>query len=72
MAISGKALPDPKQNVFGRFVDDFTAGTDDTGISVFLGKIARVLSARVRYVLFLYSGLLPWIFFSNARPIGVP
>src|SRR6266542_2459208 len=35
--------------------------------TVFLGKIARVPSGNVPYVLFLYSGLLPWTFFSNAR-----
>jgi lipopolysaccharide transport system permease protein len=34
--------------------------------AVFLGKIARVPSGSVPYVLFLYSGLLPWTFFSNA------
>jgi lipopolysaccharide transport system permease protein len=34
--------------------------------TVFLGKIARVQSGNVPYVLFLYSGLLPWTFFSNA------
>jgi lipopolysaccharide transport system permease protein len=34
--------------------------------TVFLGKIARVSSGNVPYVLFLYSGLLPWTFFSNA------
>jgi lipopolysaccharide transport system permease protein len=34
--------------------------------ATFLGKIARVPSAGVPYVLFLYSGLLPWTFFSNA------
>jgi lipopolysaccharide transport system permease protein len=34
--------------------------------AVFLGKIARVPSGNTPYVLFLYSGLLPWTFFSNA------
>lgn len=34
--------------------------------AVFLGKIARVPSGSVPYILFLYSGLLPWTFFSNA------
>jgi lipopolysaccharide transport system permease protein len=34
--------------------------------AVFLGKIARVPSGKVPYVLFLYSGLLPWTFFTNA------
>lgn len=34
--------------------------------AVFLGKIAQVPSGGVPYVLFLYSGLLPWTFFTNA------
>lgn len=34
--------------------------------AVFLGKIARVPSGSVPYILFLYSGLLPWTFFTNA------
>lgn len=34
--------------------------------AVFLGKIARVPSEGLPYVLFLFSGLLPWTFFSNA------
>jgi lipopolysaccharide transport system permease protein len=34
--------------------------------AVFLGKIARVPSGKIPYVLFLYTGLLPWTFFSNA------
>lgn len=34
--------------------------------AVFLGRIARVSSGNVPYILFLYSGLLPWTFFSNA------
>jgi lipopolysaccharide transport system permease protein len=34
--------------------------------AVFLGKIARFPSDRIPYVLFLYAGLLPWTFFSNA------
>src|SRR5450432_2882416 len=34
--------------------------------AVFLGKIVRVPSGKVPYVLFLYAGLLPWTFFSNA------
>ena len=34
--------------------------------AVFLGNIARVPSNGVPYILFLYSGLLPWIYFSNA------
>jgi lipopolysaccharide transport system permease protein len=34
--------------------------------TVFLGKIVRVSSEGVPYPLFLYAGLLPWTFFSNA------
>src|ERR1700704_2131515 len=34
--------------------------------AVFLGKIARFPSDRAPYILFLYSALLPWTFFSNA------
>ena len=34
--------------------------------ALFLGKVARVPSGNVPYVLFLYSGLLPWTFFTNA------
>jgi len=34
--------------------------------AIFLGNIARVPSHGVPYILFLYSGLLPWIYFSNA------
>jgi lipopolysaccharide transport system permease protein len=34
--------------------------------AIFLGKIARVPSQGVSYVLFLYSGLVPWTFFTNA------
>lgn len=34
--------------------------------AIFLGKIARVPSQGVPYVLFLFSGVLPWTFFSNA------
>ncbi len=34
--------------------------------AIFLGRIAHVPSANVPYILFLYSGLLPWTFFSNA------
>jgi lipopolysaccharide transport system permease protein len=33
---------------------------------VFLGRIVRVPSQGVPYILFLYAGLLPWTFFSNA------
>jgi lipopolysaccharide transport system permease protein len=38
--------------------------------ALFLGKIARVPSGNVPYILFLYSGLLPWTFFSNAVSTG--
>jgi len=34
--------------------------------ALFLGSIARIPSNGVPYILFLYSGLLPWIYFSNA------
>jgi lipopolysaccharide transport system permease protein len=34
--------------------------------AVFLGRIVRVPSQGVPYILFLYAGLLPWTFFSNA------
>ena len=34
--------------------------------AVFLGNIAHIPSDGVPYILFLYSGLLPWTFFSNA------
>ena len=34
--------------------------------AVFLGEIAQVPSQGVPYVLFLFSGLLPWTFFLNA------
>jgi lipopolysaccharide transport system permease protein len=34
--------------------------------ALFLGKVARVSSGNVPYILFLYAGLLPWTFFSNA------
>lgn len=33
--------------------------------AVFLGRIVRVPSQGVPYILFLYAGLLPWTFFSN-------
>jgi lipopolysaccharide transport system permease protein len=33
--------------------------------AIFLGRIARVPSDGIPYVLFLFSGLLPWTFFSN-------
>jgi lipopolysaccharide transport system permease protein len=39
--------------------------------TVFLGKLARVPSSTgVPYVLFAYSGLLLWIFFSGAISVG--
>jgi lipopolysaccharide transport system permease protein len=34
--------------------------------ALFLGNIAHIPSDGVPYILFLYSGLLPWTFFSNA------
>src|ERR1700730_17857482 len=34
--------------------------------ALFPGKVARVPSGNVPDVLFLYSGLLPWTFFTNA------
>jgi lipopolysaccharide transport system permease protein len=34
--------------------------------AVFLDKIARIQTGKTPYILFLYSGLLPWTFFSNA------
>ncbi|HSE24593.1 MAG TPA: ABC transporter permease [Pyrinomonadaceae bacterium] len=34
--------------------------------AIFLGKIAQVPSQGVPHVLFLFSGVLPWTFFSNA------
>src|SRR5215207_9276543 len=34
--------------------------------TVFLGNLVRVPSDGVPYVLFAYSGLLPWTFFANA------
>lgn len=38
--------------------------------AMFLGQIARFPTGNVPYVLFLYSGLLPWTFFSNAVATG--
>jgi lipopolysaccharide transport system permease protein len=38
--------------------------------AAFLGKIARFPSGNVPYILFLYCGLLPWTFFSNALSSG--
>jgi len=34
--------------------------------TVFLGMLARVPSDRIPYPLFVYAGLMPWTFFSNA------
>ena len=34
--------------------------------TVFLGKLARVPSDGIPYPIFVYAGLLPWIFFSSA------
>lgn len=34
--------------------------------TVFLGMLARVPSDQIPYPLFVYAGLLPWTFFSNA------
>ena len=34
--------------------------------AIFLGKIAQLPSQGVPHVLFLFSGVLPWTFFSNA------
>jgi lipopolysaccharide transport system permease protein len=34
--------------------------------AVFLGKIAHIQTGNTPHILFLYSGLLPWTFFSNA------
>lgn len=38
--------------------------------TVFLGKLVSVNTAPVPYPVFAYSGLLPWIFFSNAVTSG--
>lgn len=38
--------------------------------TVVLGKLVRVPTGNVPYPLFLYAGLLPWIFFSNAVSSG--
>jgi len=38
--------------------------------TVFLGKLVRVPTGNVPYPLFLYAGLLPWTFFSNAVSSG--
>jgi lipopolysaccharide transport system permease protein len=34
--------------------------------ALFLGNIARIPSEGIPYILYLYAGLLPWTFFSNA------
>jgi lipopolysaccharide transport system permease protein len=38
--------------------------------TIFLGKLVRVQTGVTPYPLFLYAGLLPWIFFSNAVSSG--
>ena len=38
--------------------------------TIFLGKLVRVETGATPYPLFLYAGLLPWIFFSNAVSSG--
>jgi len=38
--------------------------------TVFLGKLVQVPTGNTPYPLFLYAGLLPWIFFSNAVSSG--
>lgn len=38
--------------------------------TVFLGKLVQVPTGSTPYPLFLYAGLLPWIFFSNAVSSG--
>jgi len=38
--------------------------------TIFLGKLVRVQTGATPYSLFLYAGLLPWIFFSNAVSSG--
>lgn len=38
--------------------------------AVFIGKLARVTSDGVPYVVFAYAGLLPWLFFSNSVASG--
>jgi lipopolysaccharide transport system permease protein len=38
--------------------------------TVFLGKLVRVPTGNTPYSLFLYAGLLPWTFFSNAVSSG--
>jgi lipopolysaccharide transport system permease protein len=38
--------------------------------TIFLGKLVRVQTGSTPYPLFLYAGLLPWTFFSNAVSSG--
>ena len=38
--------------------------------TIFLGKLVQVQTGSTPYPLFLYAGLLPWIFFSNAVSSG--
>jgi lipopolysaccharide transport system permease protein len=38
--------------------------------TVFLGKLVQVQTGATPYPLFLYAGLLPWIFFANAVSSG--
>jgi len=38
--------------------------------TIFLGKLVRVQTGTTPYSLFLYAGLLPWTFFSNAVSSG--
>jgi len=38
--------------------------------TIFLGKLVRVETGATPYPLFLYAGLLPWIFFGNAVSSG--
>jgi lipopolysaccharide transport system permease protein len=38
--------------------------------TVFLGKLVQVPTGKTPYPLFLYAGLLPWTFFSNAVSSG--
>lgn len=38
--------------------------------TIFLGKLVRVQTGATPYSLFLYAGLLPWTFFSNAVSSG--
>src|SRR5688572_20211978 len=38
--------------------------------AIFLGKLVRVHTGQTPYPLFLFAGLLPWTFFSNAVSSG--